>query len=346
MKAVLLTGVRRLEVAEVPMPVIENDTDVLLKIRKVGICGSDVHYFETGRIGSQVVEYPFALGHECTATVEAVGNSVRNIKAGERIVVEPAAPCHKCDQCKKGRENTCRNLRFLGTPGQGGGCLCEYIVMPEECCFAGGRLNLEQGVLCEPFAIGVYAVKQGKMPRNARIAILGAGPVGLSCMASASAKNVKAIYVTDKLDYRVEIARKAGAAWAGNPLKQDIADAILKQEPLGVDAVYECAGEQSTLDEAVELLKPGGRLVIIGAPRFERVSFIIDRIRRKEITIVNIRRQNGCTQEAIDLMASGKVNLDFMITHRFKPEQAQKAFEMVGEYGDSVVKALIEFEVL
>lgn len=338
-----MTGVRRLEVADVPMPVIENDTDVLLKIQKVGICGSDVHYFETGRIGSQVVEYPFVLGHECTATVEAVGNSVRNIKAGDRIIVEPAAPCHKCDQCKKGRENTCRNLRFLGTPGQGGGCLCEYIVMPEECCFPGGRLNLEQGVLCEPFAIGVYAVKQGKMPRNARIAILGAGPIGLSCMAAARAKGVKAIYVTDKLDCRVEIARKAGAAWAGNPVKQDIADAILKQEPLGVDAVYECAGEQSTLDEAVELLKPGGRLVIIGAPRFERVSFIIDRIRRKEITIVNIRRQNGCTQEAIDLMASGKVNLDFMITHRFKPEQAQKAFEMVGGYRDGVIKALIEF---
>jgi L-iditol 2-dehydrogenase len=346
MKAVLMTGVRQLETGEVPMPVMESDTDVLLRVCKVGICGSDVHYFETGRIGSQVVEYPFILGHECTARVEAVGRSVRNIRAGEQVVVEPAAPCHKCDQCKKGRENTCRGLRFLGTPGQGWGCLCEYIVMPEECCFPCGRLNLEQGVLCEPFAIGVYSVNQGKPARDARIAILGAGPIGLSCMAAVQAKGVKAIYVTDKLDYRVEIAKKAGAKWAGNPAKQDIADAILKQEPLGVDTVYECAGEQSTLDEAVEILKPGGRLVIIGAPRFERVSFVIDKVRRKEITIVNIRRQNGCTQEAIDLMARGKVNLDFMVTHRFKPEQAQGAFEMAAAYRGGVVKALIEFEVL
>jgi L-iditol 2-dehydrogenase len=293
------------------------------------------------------VEYPFILGHECTARVEAVSGSVRNIKAGDQVIVEPAAPCHKCDQCKKGRENTCRNLRFLGTPGQGGGCLCEYIVMPEECCFpSNGRISLEQGVLCEPFAIGVYSVKQGKMPRNARIVVLGAGPIGLSCMAAAKAKGIKAIYVTDKLDYRLEIAKKAGNVWVGNPLKQDIADTILKQEPLGVDTVYECAGEQSTLDEAVELLKPGGRLVLIGAPRFERVSFVIDKVRRKEITIVNIRRQNGCTQEAIDLMASEKVNLDFMITHKFKPEQAQEAFETVAEYRNGVIKALIEFEAL
>jgi L-iditol 2-dehydrogenase len=133
MKAILLTGLKQMELADVPEPKIQKETDVLLKIEKVGICGSDVHYYETGRIGEQIVEYPFIIGHECSATIEAVGSSVTHVKAGDQVVVDPAASCHKCDQCTQGRENTCHHIRFLGAPGQGGGCLCEYLVMPQEC---------------------------------------------------------------------------------------------------------------------------------------------------------------------------------------------------------------------
>jgi threonine dehydrogenase-like Zn-dependent dehydrogenase len=215
--------------------------------------------------------------------------------------------------------------------------------MPEDCCFPiDDKISFEQGVLCEPFAIGVYSVKQAQMPKKATVAILGSGPIGLSCMAAAQAENAKAIYMTDKIKERMEIAKKAGAVWVGNPEKQDIVKEILKQHQLGVDAVFECAGQQETIDEAVELLKPGGKLMLIGIPRLERISFMIDKIRRKEITIVNVRRQNDCTRKAIDLIASGKVNVDFMITHRFKLEQTQQAFDMVAEYRDGVIKALIE----
>jgi L-iditol 2-dehydrogenase len=343
-KAVFLTGIRQMELRDVPKPSIEKDTDVLLKIEKVGVCGSDVHYYVTGRIGSQVVQYPYLVGHECSGTVEAVGKAVTKVKAGDKVVVEPAVSCHKCQQCKMGRENTCYNLRFLGTPGQGDGCLREYMVMPEENCFpVNGAITLEEGVLCEPFAIGVYSVKQSQIPKNAKIAILGSGPIGLSCMVAALAKNAKAIYMTDKLDYRVEVAKKAGATWAGNPEKQDIVKAILQREPLGVDVAYECAGQQDTIDEAIEVLRPGGVLMLIGIPQTERVSFTIDKGRRKEISIINVRRQNGCTQKAIDLVASGKAKIDFMITHRFKIEKTKEAFDMVADYRDGVVKALIEF---
>jgi L-iditol 2-dehydrogenase len=342
MKAVVLTGLKQMEVRDVPQPTIERDTDVLLKIEMVGICGSDVHYYETGKIGSQVVQYPYIVGHECAATVEAVGNSVIRVKVGDQIVVEPAVSCHQCDQCRTGRENTCRKLRFLGTPGQGNGCLCEYIIMPEENCFpTNGAITIEQAVLCEPLAIGIYSVEQSRIFKSAKIAILGSGPIGLSCMAAAEAENVDAIYMTDKLDYRVQIAEKAGAAWAGNPERQDIVKAILEREPLGLDIIYECAGEQDTLDEAVELLKPGGRLMLVGIPRLERVSFMIDKIRRKELTLVNVRRQNKCTQKAIDSIASGKINADFMITHRFPLERTKEAFDMVAGYRDGVIKAMI-----
>lgn len=342
MKAAVLTGIRQMEVREVPKPVIQRDTDVLLKIEQVGVCGSDVHYYETGRIGSQVVQFPYIVGHECAATVAQVGPAVRRVRVGQEVVVEPAVSCHSCPQCLAGRENTCFNLRFLGTPGQGDGCLSEYLVMPEECCLpTNGKITIEQGVLCEPLAIAFYAVRQSHLPQNADVAMLGAGPIGLCCLVCARAEGAQACYMTDKIDERVETARRNGATWVGNPTKEDVASAILQRQPLGVDVVYECAGQQETIDQAVEILKPGGRLMLIGIPREDRVSFAIDKIRRKEISIVNVRRQNKCTAAAIDLLASGRGHADFMVTHRFDLDQVQEAFELVAGYRDGVVKAMI-----
>ena len=215
MKAVVLTGIRQMELTDVPKPTIKKDDEVLLKIERVGVCGSDVHYYETGRIGSQIVEYPFIVGHECAATVEAVGRQVRRVRVGEQVAVDPAVSCHECAQCKMGRENTCYNLRFLGTPGQGGGCLCEYIVMPQQCCYpTGGALSLEQAVITEPLSIAAYSVSQAELPRNANIAILGAGPIGLCTLLSAKAENANACYMTEKIQERIEAAKKAGATWS------------------------------------------------------------------------------------------------------------------------------------
>jgi len=310
----------------------------------VGVCGSDVHYYETGRIGSQVVKYPFMVGHECAATVKETGRAAKRVKVGDRTVVEPAIVCHKCDQCRVGRENTCRNLKFLGCPGQVAGCLCEYIVMPEDCCYpVGNKLSLEQAVLCEPLAIGVYSVKQAKLSEKADVAILGAGPIGLSCLLAAKAEKAGACFVTEKIEERIGMAQKGGATWAGNPDREDVVKEILKLKQGGMDVVFECAGKQETIDQAIELLKPGGKLMLIGIPREERISFIIDRVRRKEISIINVRRQNKCTGATIDLLVSKKIDADFMVTHRFKLEQTQEAFEMVAGYCDGVVKAMIEF---
>jgi L-iditol 2-dehydrogenase len=342
MKAVVLTGLSQMELREVPDPSIQNETDVLLKIEKVGICGSDVHYYETGKIGEQIVEYPFIVGHECSATVKDVGSSVTRVKVGDEVVVEPAAPCHNCRQCAQGRENTCYNIRFLGTPGQGDGCLSEYLVMSEECCFpTNGKITLEQAALCEPLSIGFYAVKKAGLPEKADVAILGAGPIGLSCLLNTIAAKARVCYVTDKIDERVEGARKGGADWAGNPDKQDIVKEILKKQQYGIDVVFECCGQQEAIDQAIQILEPGGKLVLIGSPREERISLDISRIRRKEIAIINIRRQNECVQPVIDLVTSGKVEADFMITHHFSFEQTQQAFDLVAEYQDGVIKAMI-----
>ena len=134
MKAAVLTGVRRMEIVDLPKPSIKNDNDVLLKVAVVGVCGSDVHSYLADRIGSKIVQNPYIVGHECSATVEAVGKKVKRVKPGDIVTVEPAVSCYECSQCKMGRENTCYKLKFLGIPGELAGCLCEYIVMPEECC--------------------------------------------------------------------------------------------------------------------------------------------------------------------------------------------------------------------
>jgi len=344
LKALALTGLKRLELVDVPEPKITKDTDVLLKLAAVGICGSDVHYYETGRVGTQVVKYPYRIGHECSATAAQIGKAVKGIKVGDEIVVEPTVVCHKCDQCRMGRENTCRNIKFLGTPGQGEGCLCEYMVMPAENCFViTGRLTLIQAAICEPFSIGVYSVKQGQGAYSDKIAILGSGPIGLSCMEAARVQGAAKIYMTDKIPERLAAAKKHGADWVGNPDKSDVVKQISKLEPGGVDVVYECAGQLSTLDEGVEILRPGGRLAIVGIPREDKVSFSIDKIRRKEITIVNIRRQNRCIEDAIELLATGKANLDYMVTHKFAFKDSEKAFELAAGYRDGVIKAMIEF---
>jgi len=149
MKAVELAGIKQARMVDLSEPKIEKETNVLLKVEMVGICGSDMHYYDSGGIGSEVVKYPFVIGHECAATVAEVGGAVTKVKVGDRVAVEPGIICHDCDQCRQGRENTCRNMKFLGCPGQMGGCLCEYIVMPEECCFqVGADISWETAVLC------------------------------------------------------------------------------------------------------------------------------------------------------------------------------------------------------
>jgi L-iditol 2-dehydrogenase len=341
-KAIELTSLGKMRLGNIPLPKIEKDTDVLLKIETTGICGSDVHYHQTGRIGSQIVKYPFVVGHESAATVQAVGKAVSRIKVGQQVVIEPSVACHKCDQCKAGRENTCRNVLFLGAPGQLGGSLCEYIVMPQENCYpTDGAITLEQAALCEPLSIGIYSVKSANISAGANIAILGAGPIGLSVLLAAKVKNAGRIYVTDKIDARLNAARSQDITWAGSPDRTDIVGDILAAEPLGVDVVFECCGQQEAINQAFDILKPGGLLALVGIPREERISFDTDKFRRKELKVIFIRRQNHCVQAAIDLQKSGQIDADFMITHRFNLEQVSVAFDLLADYSDGIIKAMV-----
>jgi L-iditol 2-dehydrogenase len=341
-KLARLTRIREVAVVDVPSPTIRRADDVLLQIRAVGVCGSDVHYYTQGRIGSQTVEYPFAVGHEAAAVVAEVGPGVTRVKPGDRVAVEPAVACNGCDQCLAGRKHTCRTLRFLGCPGQLEGCLGEFLVMPEACCYPiPDCVSLEEAALSEPLAIGVYAVQQSVPMAGARIAILGMGPIGFSVMLPALAQGAAAVYVTDRLDYRGAMARTHGATWAGNPDRIDVVAEIRAREPLLLDAVFECCGQQEALDQGMALLKPGGKLMIIGIPAFDRYSFAVDIGRRQEICLQNVRRQNHCVQKTIDMIAAGQLRPGFMATHHFPLAASREALDLVARYGDGVLKAVV-----
>ena len=345
MKAMRLTGIRQMEMLEVDKPQIIDDKDVLIKMTDVGVCGSDVHYYSRGKIGSQVVEYPFTVGHEGSGIVEAVGSAVTRVKPGEPVAIEPATPCHKCDQCVIGREHTCRNLVFLGCPGQVEGCLSEYIVMKEGSCYPlGDKITLEEGALSEPLSIGVYAVKLSAYPmKGAKVGILGCGPIGLSVLMPAIAQGAEKVYVTDKLDYRLEYARQAGACWTGNPLKEDVVKAVEENEPALLDIVFECSGSPEAVANALDMLKPGGKLMMIGIPETDTLEFNMDNMRRKEICVQNVRRQNQCVQPALDMIARKDFDVNIMTTHHFTFAETKEAFDLVDKYEDGVVKAIIKF---
>jgi L-iditol 2-dehydrogenase len=342
MKSMVLTGLNRIEIADKPIPELLKSDEVLVRMKSVGVCGSDIHYYRSGNIGSQVVQFPFTLGHEGAGVIEKTGNAVKTLKPGDRVAIDPAMPCYNCDQCKTGRYHTCRNLKFLGSPGQSEGCLSEFIVIPSSSCFPiPENMTLDQAALSEPLAIALYAVRSAGPLAGKSIAILGAGPIGISVMLSAIAHGVGKVYMTDKIDERLALASEMGAQWTGNAEKSDIVREILIEEPQQIDLVFECCGQQVAADQAVQLLKPGGRLMIIGIPSFRRWSFDVDNLRRKEISIQNVRRQNGVVKETIEMISSGRLNPDRMQTHNFSLDDAGKAFELVAGYREGVMKAMI-----
>lgn len=345
MRILRLAALRRLELQNAPTPELRSPHDVRIRVTRVGVCGSDVHYYAEGRIGSQVVRYPFAVGHECAGVVETVGPAVRRVRPGDHVAVEPAISCGTCDQCRVGRPNTCRSLKFLGCPGQLEGSLADFIVMPETNCLplpAGADDDL--GALSEPVAIALYAVRQSGPVAGRHIAVLGAGPIGLSVILAARAEGATAVYATEPVPERRAAALRAGAAWAAHPEDDDPVAELALRAPAGLDVVFECCGRQSAVDQAIAMLRPGGTLSMVGIPSVDRISMPIDLARRKEVRFQNVRRQAHCAEPALEQLANGQIDARWMITHRFSLEHAPEAFELVEHLHDGVLKAMIPLD--
>ena len=345
MKTALLNGLKNISIKTKPDPVIRNETDVLIRTKAVGICGSDIHYYKNGKIGDQVIKFPYRIGHECSGLVERTGLKVKSLKAGDRVVIDPAISCGYCDQCRLGRNHTCRELVFMGCPDEQEGALAELLVVPEKCCYSLPKsISFFQGALVEPISIGNYSIKMVQHLKLNSVGILGAGPIGLSVLLNAKYSNIKRVYMTDKINNRINFAKNLGVYWVGNPVTTDIIKEIRSEEPLLLDAVFECCGDQDALDQAVDLLKPGGQLIIIGIPAIDRISLDISKLRRKEISIYNIRRQNNCMNSAIEMILNNLTLINSWITHLFPLNRINEAFDLVADYRDNVIKAMVEFD--
>ena len=219
----------------------------------------------------------------------------------------------------------------------------ERIVMPEGCCFPlPNAIDLELGALVEPLSIGVYAVRLARLRPGRPFAVLGAGPIGLSVLIAAKAAGAGAAYVTEPIPERRTMAMALGASWTGDPYADDVVSQIQSHEPLLLDTVFECSGKQEAMDVGVRLLAPGGRLMLIGIPSCDRVSFEMDWLRRREICLQNVRRQNECVQPAIELAATCPDSVRRMVTHRYPFGRTGEAFDVVADYRDGVVKAMID----
>jgi L-iditol 2-dehydrogenase len=342
MKAAFLTGVRTIEIREVPAPRVVRDDDVLVRSRAVGVCGSDLHYFLSGSVGEDRVSYPFIPGHECAGVVEEVGRGVTRVRPGDAVVIEPAVSCGTCDQCRTGRPHTCRKLLFLGHYGELTGGMAEFALAPERNCVPlPAKMSVVQGALAEPLSIALYAAGLAGSARGKTAAVLGAGPIGLCAALALKAEGAGALYMTDKVEARVNAAGTAGADWTGNPDREDVVAAILARESLGLDLVFECCGDQPALDQAVAVLKPGGTLVVVGIPLEPRVSFESGKIRRKEIRVQSVRRQNRCLEKAVGMIHTGRIKPDFLATHFFKLEEAGTAYATAAARRDGVLKAIV-----
>jgi len=346
MKAAYLVAKRKLEVRDVPAPRIENDRDVFVKLRSSGICGSDIHYYEYGKIGSLEVAFPMILGHECSAVVEDVGSAVTKLKPGDRVAIEPAVTCGKCEACLTGRQNVCKDVRFLSVPGELQGCLKEYMVMPEVNVIPlPDDVTFEDAAMLEPLSVCAYAVKLSNIKPGDSIAVLGSGPIGLLTMEVANTSGAVLSLATDIVKERVEMASRLGATHSLNRNETDVVQEILDAtHGRGVDLAFECAGEQDTITQGLKVLRPGGMFVLIGIPGPNtEYAFNTDIMRGKELTVVYVRRQVHYVERALNLVKARRIDVRTLVTHRFSLEKTNDAYELVSAYKDGVVKAVINF---
>jgi len=340
MKASVLIAPATLELQDLECPE-PGPGEVRLKVAVVGVCGSDVHYYREGAIGDQKVKYPTLLGHEPSAIIDAVGEGVE-IKVGARVAVEPALPCGKCELCVEGRGNICPNVVFLGTPPVEG-IFSQFRVMPAHCCIPiPDEMSLVEAALLEPLGVGLHAVELTSVRPGETVCILGGGPIGLVSLLAAKCAGASEIYLTDRVNERLNCAKELGATDVLNRNEQDAQEWIMeKTGGRGVDVALEAVGVQQTVSDAVKVARIGGRVCMIGIPTVPELSLPFHEARRKELAIFNCRRSNREVDRCLDLVASGRLDLKTLATHHFPLEKTQEAFDLVEAYGDGVIRAMI-----
>lgn len=310
--------------------------EVRVRVAAVGVCGSDTHYFDHGRIGSYVVIAPLVLGHEASGVIDAVGSGVDEARVGQRVSIEPGVPCRTCEQCLAGRYNLCPQMRFHATPPIDGS-LAELIVTHE--AFAHpvpDSVSDEAAALLEPLSVGIWSARKAHVGIGSRVLVTGAGPIGLVAVQVARAAGAVAITVVDVNDERLRVATDLGATAVVNPSRDDLSDAIAGAAP---HALIECTGNATVTKQGVSALAPAGRAVLVGMGGDE-VSLPLSAIQEHELVVTGTFRYANTWPTAIGMVAAGIVDLDRLVTSRHTLDESAAAL-VAGRSDPKGIKAVV-----
>jgi L-iditol 2-dehydrogenase len=332
MKSVRLHGTGNLQIHEEPVPVV-GDREKLIRVKSIGVCGSDLHWFSEGSIGDAKLERPLVLGHEFAGVTED----------GRRVAIDPAIPCGHCEFCELGHPNLCSNLIFAGH-GKHDGAMREWIAWNEKSLFPiPDSISDDDGALLEPLGVAMHTVDLGKVKPGMSVGVFGCGPIGLLIIQMAKLSGAANIIATDKLAHRVDAAKGFGArhvflAEEGRELGEPALRSPRRGSTVemiraatggrGVDVAFEAAGTQGAVDVAFAAVSVGGKVILAGIPDDDKTSFTASVARRKGLTIKLVRRMKHTYPRAIELVSNGLVDVRSLVTHRFPLEQAAEAFRV------------------
>ena len=344
MLAGVLYGAKDMRVKQVAPPELRPGM-VLLRVRRVGICGSDMHYFEHGYCGAFVPSRPFILGHELTADVAAVAADVTAPAVGARVTVNPARACGFCDYCKAGRGNLCRQTIMLGsgsTTPPTDGAFAEFVtVRADQCHILPAELVDGLGAMMEPFAVALHAVKRAGSVSGKKVLVTGGGPIGLLVLLTARAFGATPVALSDVVAGRRASALKLGADAALDPAAKILPEQVRELTGDGFDVIFEASGAPPALRQAFSLVRPGGTIVQIGTLGTDDVPLPANQVMAREIQFIGSFRYGNVFDEAIQLVSSGRVNLEPLISQVFPLEEVPQAMSRAFAK-DEVIKVQIE----
>ena len=344
MQAAVLHGIHdlRVEEREAPQP---NSGQVLLRIRRAGICGTDVHYFQEGRFGNFAVTAPFILGHEVTGEVVAAGDGVQQPAVGQRVVVNPARQCGHYDYCRAGRGNLCRRVLMLGsasTKPPTNGAFCQYLAINAEQCFPiGPEIDDTIAAMMEPFAVALHATRRVGAVAGKQILVTGGGPIGLLAVIVARAYGATTVALSDPVENRRQMAMQIGADAVLDPTAATFKDDVVRLTGDGFDVMFEASGAPLAVQQAFEVLRRGGTLVQIGVFSAAEIALPVNQLMVREINFVGSFRYGNVFEEGIRLLTAGRVNLRPLVSRVFPLAEAPQALEAACQR-DGVVKIQLD----
>jgi L-iditol 2-dehydrogenase len=318
--------------------------EALIRLESCGVCGSDVHYYLDGGIGSQILKGPTILGHEYAGVVEAVGADADPALVGRRVAVEPGIPCMQCEWCRTGHYNVCRSMYFPGGPGCDG-AFRDYIAVHAQFCFTiPETMSAAEAAMLEPLAVAVHTAELARLQPGDTAAVIGLGPIGLLTARMLRVMGAHTIYGADLLDYRVEAGARHGVDVGIHASREDTVERILDETGgRGVDVAVDCSNRSEPLAQCVRAARPAGRCVLTGISGADEDTMPVGQARRKELTLHWCRRFRHNYPAAIRLLADKKVDVMSLVTHSFPLERTQEAFDLVAGNADNVLKASIDW---